>query len=138
MHRTIVLLATVAVLCSGRAALAQDTERCHTPERSRSRVVAMRAGAPRDSLRLRVMRLDSGTPLLAQARLNDQPWMVTDSAGSLVMRVPPRRQTTLSVRAIGFGLATSVLEPAPDSGLVALAVMVPMALRIEETCGSNP
>lgn len=98
----------------------------------------MRAAAPRDSLRLRVLRLDSGTPFLAQARINDQPWLVTDSAGYLVMRVPPARRMTLSIRAVGFGFATSVLEPTPDSGLVALAVMVPMALRIEETCPSNP
>ena len=128
------LIAFACVLLGPLAARAQARPVCPPPARSHSRLVVMPAASPRDSLLLRVRRLDTGDPLPAEARLDAHSWHRTDSTGTLVLALPGTRQVQLEVRAIGFGLARLAHRPARDSALIAMAVMAPTTLSIDEFC----
>lgn len=128
------LTAIACVLLGPLAARAQARPVCPPPARSHSRVVVMPAASPRDSLVLRVRRLDTGDPLPAEARLNAHSWHRTASTGTLVLALPGTRHVQLEVRALGFGLARLAYRPARDSSVIAMAVMAPTTLYFDEFC----
>ena len=89
---------------------------------------------PRDSMRLRVRRLDIDVPLAAEVHLDDGRWVPTEADGTLSLPLPRSRSFQVQVRVISFGLAQLKVRPAPDSGLQMLAAMAPMTLHIVENC----
>ena len=89
---------------------------------------------PRDSLRLRVRRLDNDMPLASEVRLDNGNWERTDSAGTHALPLPRASSFRVQVRAIGFGLAELRVRPAPDSGLQMLAVLAPTTIHFVEYC----
>lgn len=123
-----------AGLATSLAACAGARPSCAPPSVSYSRLVAMPIAPPRDSLRLRVRRLDIDVPLAAEVRLDDGRWVPTEADGTLSLPLPRSRSFQVQVRAISFGLAQLRMRPAPDSGLQMLAAMAPMTLHIDEYC----
>ena len=105
----------------------QGVLRCIGQGPVRSVVAPMTSRAHPDTLVLRAVRLDSATVIPdAQARIDDGAWFVADSLQTI--RVPLRsagRVQTLSVRALGYWAARLSITTSPDSGLLALAVLEP-------------
>jgi hypothetical protein len=97
--------------------------------------IAWQHAGPPNSIVGHVVRLPDGAPVLgAVVHVRGRNNQATDASGNMQFLNVPRGADTLTVRVLGYTMASAAVELRADSGIVFIAVMEPRPIVLDG-CG---